>query len=153
MLKQRGRQMHPGFGTPGTPVTTGQLSRAGQCWQGWAQWTLVTMTRAGTPGHLITYWHRSPHSSHTAQVLDLAVRCSGHPGVPINTLEPGLLSPVSPLLTLHRRRWWRWRCQHKPDTFSANLSECQPAGRAPACTSPEGEPWGGRRSRQQFLIL
>ena len=95
MLKQRGRQVHPGFGTPeytlaSCPVlaSVGRAGHNGPCHhdEGWH------------PGHLITYWHWSPHSSRLT-------RCTGSqsssgavvtsPCVPINTLEPAhcLLCP------------------------------------------------------------
>ena len=142
MLKQRGRQVHPGFGTPeytlaSCPVlaSVGRAGHNGPCHhdKGWH------------PGHLITYWHWSPHSSRLTRCTGSQIQqwCSGHLTLcPHKYAGARPLSPVSPPLTRHRRRW---RCQHKPDTFSANLSECQPA--------PGREPWGVRRSRQQFLII
>ena len=142
MLKQRGRQMHPGFGTPeytlaSCPVlaSVGRAGHNGPCHhdEGWHPWS---------PDHLLALVP-TLLTSHTLHRVPVQQWCSGHLTLcPHKYAGAGPLSPVSPPLTRHRRRW---RCQHKPDTFSANLSECQPA--------PGREPWGVRRSRQQFLIL
>ena len=58
-----------------TRVYTGQLSRAGQCWQGWAQWTPVTMTRLAprSPDHLLALVPTLLTSHTLHRVLDPAV--------------------------------------------------------------------------------
>ena len=96
MLKQRGRQVHPGFGTPeytlaSCPVlaSVGRAGHNGPCHhdEGWHPWS---------PDHLLALVPTLLTSHTLHRVLDPAVvQWSPHPGVPINTLEPAhcLLCP------------------------------------------------------------
>ena len=96
MLKQRGRQMHPGFGTPeytlaSCPVlaSVGRAGHNGPCHhdEGWHPWS---------PDHLLALVPTLLTSHTLHRVLDQ--QCGAvvtSPCVPINTLEPAhcLLCP------------------------------------------------------------